>query len=163
MASVKWVINLRSRLLNEKMNVASDSVLLHLHFFLMKYFSWKMLLLLQLFFFFERKSHSNSPWFARVYTLLNSNSEQSEKWFYFHCHCSICLQIICPPDMNVGVELLAEKLNLEAMLLFRLQQMIYILDILELKCNYYTMMFPNIHRSYLTLPSYCCTFERIDM
>lgn len=60
MASVKWVINLRSRLLNEKMNVASDSVLLHLHFFLMKYFSWKMLLLLQLF-FFERKESFKFP------------------------------------------------------------------------------------------------------
>lgn len=65
--------------------------------------------------------------------------------------------------MNLGVELIAEKLNLEAMLLFRLQQMICIVDILELKCSYYTMMFPNIHRSYLTLPSYCCTFERIDI
>lgn len=65
--------------------------------------------------------------------------------------------------MNLGVELIAETLNLEAMLLFRLQQMICIVDILELKCSYYTMMFPNIHRSYLTLPSYCCTFERIDI
>lgn len=52
------------------------------------------------------------PWLVRltvVNILLNSGNKQAEICFYFHCHCSVPLQMVGSEKLNLSIEQLLSE------------------------------------------------------